>query len=56
METFHIDLTMSATSKMSTGHSDNASFNKLKCKWNLWAHLPQDPDWTVKSYKKICRF
>jgi hypothetical protein len=53
METFHTDLTMSA---ITTGHSDNATFNKLKCKWNLWAHLPQDPDWTVKSYKKICQF
>ena len=30
--------------------------HKLKTKWNLWAHLPQDPDWTVKSYKKIYQF
>ena len=22
-------------------------------KWVLWAHLPHDTDWTVKSYKKI---
>jgi len=29
---------------------------KLKNKWNLWAHLPQDPDWTVKGYKKIIQF
>lgn len=21
--------------------------------WTLWAHLPHDTDWTVKSYKKI---
>jgi hypothetical protein len=25
----------------------------LKNKWNLWAHLPQDSDWTVKSYRLI---
>jgi hypothetical protein len=31
-------------------------FHKLKYKWNLWAHLPQDPDWTSKSYKKIYQF
>jgi len=31
-------------------------FHKLKNKWNLWAHLPQDPDWTAKSYKKIYQF
>ena len=30
--------------------------HKLRTKWNLWAHLPQDPDWTVKSYKKIYQF
>jgi hypothetical protein len=30
--------------------------HKLKNKWNLWAHLPQDPDWTAKSYKKIYQF
>ena len=22
-------------------------------KWTLWAHLPHDTDWTLKSYKKI---
>ena len=43
MET-HIDLT------------DMALFHKLKFKWNLWAHLPQDSDWTVKSYKKVYQF
>ena len=31
-------------------------FHKLRYKWNLWAHLPQDPDWTSKSYKKIFQF
>lgn len=30
--------------------------HKLKYKWNLWAHLPQDSDWTVKSYKRIYQF
>ena len=30
--------------------------NKLSLNWNLWAHLPHDPDWTVNSYKKIFRF
>jgi hypothetical protein len=22
-------------------------------KWNLWAHLPHDTDWSIHSYKKI---
>jgi len=45
----HTDSTM-ATASIST------ESRKLKNKWNLWAHLPQDPDWTVKSYKKIYQF
>lgn len=24
--------------------------------WTLWAHLPHDTDWSVKSYKKILTF
>jgi hypothetical protein len=32
------------------------TYHTLKNKWNLWAHLPQDPDWTVNSYKKIYQF
>jgi hypothetical protein len=51
MEPYHTDLTMS-----NMNISETKSFNKLKCRWNLWAHLPQDPDWSVKSYKKICQF
>ncbi len=27
--------------------------HKLNDKWILWAHLPHDTDWTLKSYKKI---
>lgn len=31
------------------------SEHKLNCTWKLWAHLPHDVDWTVKSYKEIYR-
>lgn len=34
----------------------NASLNdmhKLNSEWTLWAHLPHDIDWSIKSYKKI---
>ena len=24
-------------------------------KWTLWAHLPHDTDWTLKSYRKIAK-
>ena len=52
MDTSHSELTMTDTSK-STGI---IKFHGLKNKWNLWAHLPQDPDWTMNSYKKIYQF
>lgn len=28
-------------------------YNKLSDKWTLWAHLPHDTDWSIKSYKEI---
>ena len=28
-------------------------YNKLSDKWTLWAHLPHDLDWSMKSYNKI---
>ena len=51
MESYHT-ITMTTTNIL----SDTSTFHKLKCNWNLWAHLPQDADWTVKSYKKIYQF
>jgi len=52
METYNIDLTMATTSNS----NESSVFHKLRYRWNLWAHLPQDPDWTVKSYKKVYQF
>jgi hypothetical protein len=52
METYHTELPMSS-SNIST---DTSKYHLIKNKWILWAHLPQDPDWTVKSYKKIYTF
>ena len=51
MESYHT-ITMTTTNIL----SDTSTFHKLKGNWNLWAHLPQDADWTVKSYKKIYQF
>jgi hypothetical protein len=36
-----------------TQQRNEATHHKLSDRWTLWAHLPQDPDWTVASYKKI---
>jgi hypothetical protein len=30
------------------------SVHSLNRKWILWSHLPQNPDWTLKSYNQIC--
>ena len=30
----------------------NQEIHNLYDNWTLWAHLPHDTDWTVKSYKK----
>lgn len=27
--------------------------HQLSTQWTLWAHLPHDTDWSLKSYKKI---
>jgi len=40
----------------SATNSTKLELHRIKYKWNLWAHLPQDPDWTLKSYKKIFQF
>ena len=38
--------------------SDSAdpAFHKLSHQWTLWAHLPHNTDWSMKSYIKIYTF
>ena len=38
---------------MTTDTSRIEEYNKLSDKWTLWAHLPHDIDWSMKSYNKI---
>jgi len=57
MVTMYTELAMTDTAPSNTITNTNINeFHKLKNKWNLWAHLPHDPDWTIKSYKKIFQF
>ena len=65
MVTPQLALTMNTKSNMksdtNTSISDCSSCSissthKLNNRWNLWAHLPQDSDWSVKSYKIIYNF
>jgi hypothetical protein len=38
---------------MTTDTSRIEEYNTLSDKWTLWAHLPHDTDWSMKSYKQI---
>ena len=31
----------------------NQNLHLLKDKWTMWAHLPDDTNWTINSYKNI---
>ena len=48
-----IDSTMSTTSAIENAVSGEVNTHPLYDKWVLWAHLPHDTDWGIRSYKKI---
>jgi hypothetical protein len=37
-----------------TKDGEKGHLHNLNRKWILWSHLPQNPDWTLKSYSQIC--
>ena len=39
-----------------TSSSNSSTLHAINDNWTLWAHLPHDVDWTVKSYKEIVTF
>jgi hypothetical protein len=39
-----------------TSIANSQQIHNLSSRWNLWAHLPHDEDWTSSSYKKIHTF
>lgn len=36
--------------------ADTSATHKLADNWTLWAHLPHDTDWSIRSYKQIHTF
>ena len=63
------ELTMDTDSKLTSNNSESScvassstnesranEFHSLRTKWNLWAHLPHETDWSAKSYKQIYKF
>jgi translation initiation factor 4E len=47
-------VTLQPTAMTETNNSE--IFNSLSDKWTLWAHLPHNTDWSVKSYIQIFTF
>ena len=44
------------TDTSSNNISGAQSYHDLSDKWTLWAHLPHDTDWSIKSYIPISTF
>ena len=44
---------MDSSGTMETTVTSQEMTHPLYDKWVLWAHLPHDTDWSLKSYKKI---
>jgi hypothetical protein len=55
MANSHTELTMELYSN-NTNDTTTNDFHKLNSRWNLWAHIPSDSDWSKKSYKLIHKF
>ena len=34
----------------------NSKLHELSDTWTMWAHLPHDIDWSLKSYSKLLTF
>ena len=46
----------SGTANTHTHTHTHTHAHALSDKWTLWAHLPHDTDWSLKSYTKIFEF
>ena len=36
--------------------NNNNNYHSLSDEWSLWAHLPHDTDWSIKSYHNVFTF
>ena len=48
--------TATYSSNMESTNSPVAAYHELSDKWTLWAHLPHNTDWSIKSYIPISTF
>ena len=49
-------VTNSSNMESITSNSTGSAYNELSDKWTLWAHLPHNTDWSIKSYIPISTF
>jgi hypothetical protein len=45
-----------STTTCNSNTDSNSALHNLSDAWILWAHLPHDTDWSLKSYMKIYEF
>ena len=48
--------TATYSSNMESTNSPVTAYHDLSDKWTLWAHLPHNTDWSIKSYIPISTF
>ena len=53
MEALNSDFSKSSTLSDPPTSNTHLSIHKLHKTWKLWYHLPNDNDWSLKSYKEI---
>ena len=51
-----MDGSVTAMETMKSKSDNTTEIHSLSDTWTLWAHLPHDTDWSLKSYKKILTF
>jgi len=44
------------TMENETSSTNSVAYHPLSNRWTLWAHLPHDTDWSIKSYIPISTF
>ncbi len=51
----HSNVTMNTPSNTMSSNNTNP-LHLTKDSWTLWAHLPQDNNWRLDSYKKVAKY
>jgi hypothetical protein len=47
---------ISSNKEVDVDNDDSCDKHILNRSWVLWSHLPQNNDWTIRSYEKLCVF